>query len=85
MLLVLILVPLMVAGLVFVLPSNRARIFFLIVTALFHLSCVVHFWKEAPGSRWQSFLALDVLGLLVLSVGSVLFVMISFYFIAYLM
>ena len=84
MLFVLILVPLAAAGLTFIFPANRPRIFLFIGTAIFHLGCVVSFWREAPAAQWQNFLALDVLGLLVLSIISVLFVMVSFYLTGYL-
>ncbi len=84
MLFVLIVLPLMMAGLMFILPSKRARISLLVLTALFHLSCVVCFWKIAPQTQWHGFLSLDVLGLLILSIISVLFVVVSFYLIAYL-
>ena len=80
---VLILVPLIVAGLAFF-SSNRVRIFSLIATALFHFSFVVSFWNVAPTAQCQGFLSVDVLGLLVLSTISVLFVLVSFYLIGYL-
>ena len=83
MLFVLIGAPLIMAGLVFVFPGNRAKVFLLMMTALFHLSCVVSFWKETPQAQWQNYLSLDVLGLLVLSIISVLFTAVSFYLIAY--
>ena len=84
MLFVLIFMPLVVAGLAFILSVNRLRIYLLMATALFHLGCVINFWTEAPVAEWQGFLSLDVLGLLVLSIISVLFVMVSFYLMGYL-
>jgi hydrogenase-4 component F len=84
MLLVLILAPFVAAGAAFLLPRAHSRIFLLIATALFHLGCVVSFWRKAPAAQWQGFLFLDVLGLLVLSVISVLFVAVSVYLVGYL-
>lgn len=84
MLLVLIFAPLAAAGLAFV-CAERMRIPLLITTALFHLGSVVSFWRiGVPAARWQGFLALDVLGLLVLSVISVLFAAVSVYLAGYL-
>jgi hydrogenase-4 component F len=84
MLFVLIVVPLFMAGLVSILPNKRTGIILLIVTALFHLSCVISFWGDTPQTQWQNYLSLDVLGLLVLSIISTLFVAVSFYLIVYL-
>ena len=84
MLFVLIVVPFIMAGLVFILPNKRTGILLFIATALFHLSCVISFWKKTPQAQWQNYLSLDVLGLLILSIISALFVVVSFYLIAYL-
>ena len=84
MLLVLILLPLFVAALIPFTPNNRSRVACLITVALFHLGWVISFWKFAPEVQAQGFLSLDVLGLLVLSIVSVLFAMVSLYLIGYL-
>lgn len=84
MLLILIFIPLLVAGLVGILPNNRLRILALVLTAMFHLGFVISFWQGSPPARWQGFLSLDILGLLVLSILSVLFAAVSIYLVGYL-
>ena len=55
----------------------------LIFAALLHSACVFSFWKFKPVMSLNGFLGLDALGLLVLSVISVLFLMVSFYLMGY--
>lgn len=70
-------------GLVFVLPQQRSRNRMLLFAALLHSACVFSFWKFKPVISFNGFLGLDALGLLVLSVVSVLFLMVSFYLMGY--
>ena len=84
MLVILIVTPLAIAALMALFPSNRLRITALNLTALGHLSLVVYLWKQPSQGDLQGFLSLDVLGLLVLSVVSFLFAVVSFYLIGYL-
>jgi len=83
MLIFLILLPLLVAGTIFILPDQRSRKRMLVFTALLHSGCVFSFWMFKPSTSWNGFLGLDALGLLVLSVISVLFLMVSFYLMGY--
>ena len=84
MLIAVVLLPLIAAGLVFVLSGNRSRITVLVLTAVAHLGFVISFWRKDPGARFQGFLSMDALGLLVLSIISVLFAMVALYLTSYL-
>jgi hydrogenase-4 component F len=55
----------------------------LLFAALLHSACVFSFWRFRPLTSLNGFLGLDALGLLVLSVVSVLFLMVSFYLMGY--
>ncbi len=83
MLIFLIIFPLLIASSVFILPEHKARKRMLVFAALLHSSCVVSFWFIKPLPALNGFLGLDDLGLLVLSVISVLFLMVSFYLMGY--
>src|ERR1035437_7475053 len=83
MLIFLIFFPLLVGGSIFIIPEQKARKRMLIFAALLHSACVASFWKFAPSASLNGFLGLDALGLLVLSVISVLFLMVSFYLTGY--
>ncbi len=79
----LILWPLVGAAAVFILNENRSRSFVLFGVSLIHLGHVMSLWRY-PSAPFLGFLALDPLSLLVLSIVSVLFCVVSFYFIGYL-
>jgi hydrogenase-4 component F len=83
MLIFLILFPLLIGGSIFLLPDQGSRKRMLIFAALLHSACVFSFWKIRPAMSLNGFLGLDALGLLVLSVISVLFLMVSFYLMGY--
>ena len=83
MLIFLILFPLVIGGSVFILPGQKTRNRALLFAALLHSACVFSFWKFQPAMSLNGFLGLDALGLLVLSVVSVLFLMVSFYLMGY--
>ncbi len=83
MLIFLLFFPLIIAGSIFVLPQQKSRNRMLLFAALLHSACVFSFWKFQPAMSFNGFLGLDALGLLVLSVVSVLFLMVSFYLMGY--
>jgi len=83
MLIFVILFPLLAGAWVFILPRQKSRNRMLLFAALLHSACVVSFWKFNPGMSLNGFLGLDALGLLILSVISVLFLMVSFYLMGY--
>ncbi len=83
MLIFLLFFPLVTGGLVFVLREQESRNRMLLFTALLHSACVFSFWKFTPAVSLNGFLGLDALGLLVLSVISILFLMVSFYLMGY--
>jgi hydrogenase-4 component F len=83
MLIFLLFFPLAIGGLVFILPGQRSRNRMLVFTALLHSACVFSLWKFKPGMCLNGFLGLDALGLLVLSVISIPFLMVSFYLMGY--
>jgi len=83
MLIFLVLFPLMAGGSVFILQGQKSRDRMLIFAALLHSACVFSLWKFKPAMSLNGFLGLDALGLLVLSVVSVLFLMVSFYLMGY--
>jgi hydrogenase-4 component F len=83
MLIFLVFFPLLAGGSIFILPDQSSRKRMLLFTALLHSACVFSFWRFSPGMSLIGFLGLDALGLLVLSVISVLFLMVSFYLTGY--
>jgi hydrogenase-4 component F len=83
MLIFLLSFPLVLGALVFILPGQKSRNRMLVFAALLHSACVFSFWKFKPVLCLNGFLGLDALGLLVLSVVSVLFLMVSFYLTGY--
>ena len=70
-------------GAVFILTGQRSRNRILLFAALLHSACVFSFWEFNPEMSLNGFLALDALGLLVLTVVSVLFLMVTFYLMGY--
>jgi hydrogenase-4 component F len=83
MLIFLLLFPLLIGGSVFILQEQNSRNRMLLFAALLHSTCVFSFWRFKPAMSLNGFLGLDALGLLVLSVISVLFLMVSFYLMGY--
>ena len=83
MLIFLLFFPLLIGGSVFVLPQRKSRNRMLLFAAVLHTACVFSLWKFKPAMALNGFLGLDALGLLVLSVISVLFLMVSFYLMGY--
>ncbi len=75
--------PLIAGGVVFALPKNRLRNVVLIGVSLVHLLAVASFWISPPMGILNGFLALDPLGLIILSIESVLFFAVSLYVPAY--
>lgn len=83
MLVFLIIFPLLIGGAVFFLSDQMARKRMLIFAAVLHSTCVLSFWVIRPLPTLNGFLGLDALGLLVLSVISILFLMVAFYLMGY--
>lgn len=75
----LVLVPLLAAALAYLLRGTRARAALLVGTAVVHSAGVGSLWLRPVGSATGSWLMADDLGLVVLSVVSVLFLATSFY------
>ncbi|MDE1921773.1 MAG: hypothetical protein KGI24_10110 [Candidatus Omnitrophica bacterium] len=82
MLLFLLLFPLIAGGMVFILPGRGHRNRVLLLVSLAHTLGVFSLWKSVPLSL-NDFLGLDALGLLILSVVSVLFLMVAVYLMGY--
>ena len=83
MLTFLVLFPLIAGGLTFILPENRLRVFVLLLVSIVHSGMVMTFWSALPMSVLNGFLSIDTLGLIVLSIVSLLFLAVSFYLIGY--
>jgi hydrogenase-4 component F len=84
MLIVLYLMPLLAGGVAFVLRSNAQRLAVLLMTALVHFLLVTRCWLKVPTPTSSGWLALDALGLLFLSLVSVLFLCAALYAAGYL-
>ncbi|MBI4597424.1 MAG: hydrogenase [Candidatus Omnitrophica bacterium] len=84
MLLGLVLIPLLAAGGAFLLRSNSRRLGLLIGTALLHLALVVFSWRVDPHPLLGGWLALDAIGLIFLTLVSVVFICASLYAVEYL-
>ncbi len=79
----LILIPFLCAFVVLV-PAGkmfRARIF--CAVSIIHCVIVASFWKQLPAAEFAGYLVLDSLGLIFLSMISVLFVMVSVFMLGY--
>ncbi|PIQ81589.1 MAG: hypothetical protein COV76_08450 [Candidatus Omnitrophica bacterium CG11_big_fil_rev_8_21_14_0_20_64_10] len=84
MLIALCLIPLLAGGVAFALRSNTQRLSLLVLTALAHFLLVASCWLKLPAPTPSGWLALDALGLLFLTLVSVLFLCASLYAIGYL-
>ena len=74
----------LVGALAVLLPvSPLFRRWFLWVVSFAHALIVASFWWLRPASEWQGYLVLDPLGLILLSVISLLFLAVSFFMIGY--
>jgi hydrogenase-4 component F len=80
----LIFLPVLAGLAALIVRSERVRRLLLPVTALSHSALTASAWVSAPGPVWGGLLALDPLGLLFLSITSVLFLAASFYCVGYL-
>lgn len=79
----LIILPLV--GALFVWLPVRAifRVWFLAALSLIHAGIVASWWWQRPLSEWQGYLVLDPLGLILISIVSLLFLAVSFFMIGY--
>ena len=84
MILALILLPAIASLLAFVLRQDGLRRALLILTALAHAGLVGHAWIHRPGPMFSGWLLLDPLGLLFLSITSLLFLAAAVYGASYL-
>ncbi|MBF0225509.1 MAG: hydrogenase [Desulfobacterales bacterium] len=81
---VIILIPFIVAGFVYLCFSTRIRRLSLTLTGIVHLFLSINLWIIQPEAWFKDYLKLSPEGILTLLVTSVLFVMISFYTVGYL-
>ncbi len=84
MLATLLLLPIIAAAVSLPLGSDRARVLLFRLVALAHLALVGGIWWRPPLPLFGGYLALDAPGLLVLSLGSVLFAGVAVYLGGYL-
>jgi hydrogenase-4 component F len=80
----LVLIPLLAAAAAYAHRSARFRIAWLLAGAAVHLALVASLWVAPPGPAFGGWLAIDALGLIVLSIVSILFVVVSVYAVGYL-
>ncbi len=80
----LLLVPLVAAAAAYAHRSARWRTAWLLVTAAAHLAVVASLWIAPSGSVFGDWLAVDALGLVVLSVVTILFAVVAVYAVGYL-
>ncbi len=80
----LVLLPLLAAGGEYAHRSPRYRTAWLVGTAAVHLGLVGSLWGRPSGAALSGWLAVDALGLVVLSVVSVLFFVVSVYTVGFL-
>jgi hydrogenase-4 component F len=83
-LLALPLLPFVAGGLVFMVRAHPLRRALLVLTALLHLGLTINAWATRPAPTPGGWLALDALGLLFLTITSVLFFTTSLYALGYL-
>jgi hydrogenase-4 component F len=84
MLSALILLPFIAGIAAFAIRRNRVRRALLVGTAIIHFGMVVRAWISRPDPMFNGWIALDALGLLFLSIASLLFLAASLYGIGYL-
>ena len=78
------LVPVVSGLAAFCLRSDRIRRTLLVGTALVHAALTAGAWAERPAPAWGGWLALDQIGLVFLSIASVLFLAAAVYSVGYL-
>jgi len=83
-LLLLVLVPALAAAVAYLVPPVRVRLGILVGTAALHTTAVVGLWGGQAAPELDGWLAIDSLGLLVLSLVSVLFLVIAVYAVGFL-
>jgi hydrogenase-4 component F len=83
-LLLLVLLPALAAAVAYLVPSVRVRLGILVGTAALHLGEIVRLWRGPVTPELSGWLAVDSLGLLVLSLVSVLFLVIAVYAVGFL-
>ena len=73
-----------ICALAVLLPVGKMfRVRLLCAVSLLHAAVVVSFWKQLPPPEYNGYLVLDSLGLIFLSVFSLLFVMVSIFMLGY--
>jgi len=80
----LVLIPFLAALLAFFMRPPNPRRALLVLTAILHALLTAAAWFRPPAPGWQGILDLDALGLLFLSMTSVLFLAAAIYAVAYL-
>ena len=83
MLTLLIVIPLLGALAVLLPVRVMFRVLFLCAISFIHAVIVSSFWGQRPAPEWQGYLVLDSLGLILLSVVSLLFLAVSVFMIGY--
>jgi len=83
MLSLLILIPLL-GALAMLLPVRAMfRVWFLCAVSFTYALIVASFWRQLPAAEWNGYLALDPLGLILLSVNGLLFLPVAVFMIGY--
>ncbi len=82
--LVVVLLPAAAGALNFLVRRDSARRALLVLTAGSHAALVASFWAARPGAMFGGWLAVDALGLLVLTIASALFLIAAVYGVGYL-
>ena len=75
--------PLFCAILVLLPVSKKFRSWLLCGVSFFHMVVVVSFWQHLPAAEFNGFLVLDPLGIILLSMISILFVLVSIFMLGY--
>jgi len=83
MLMLLIVMPLVCAVLILLPVEKSFRNWLLFAVSILHLLVVTTFWHQLPPQEFNGFLVLDPLGLILLSIISFLFVMVSIFMVGY--
>ena len=84
MLLLVVLLPAAAGAVNFLVRSDVARRALLVLAAASHVAFVATFWVERPAAEFAGWVAIDALGLLVLTISSGLFLVASLYGVGYL-
>jgi hydrogenase-4 component F len=84
LILALLLLPALAAALAWLLPRDGGRKVLLVGTAVLHLAMIASLWTLEPTATANGWLAIDALGLLVLTVVSLVFLAVAVYTIEFL-